>query len=778
MSNYYEKRDAKVRIAEELMNLGWKVYGYKEDESDSMTDYYSPANWDGIATKNGYVLVVDNKYSNMSGKEITKYNPNYISMSNADHNKIESLKNMTSENGASIGEVENAQKLISKIQAKYENQTTSRYEVIGHYPTYMNTTKGSIWHLEKDGAMADKGNKLTIFDDMPESYEFDINTMEFTDRYKEVWTGEYKDGSRVKEARQLTERERKAVNEFKSFILRLERIVNFGNSCGDGTKETEEAFQQQNENEKMVKKTFTKTKIVTKLEEVKRENSLQVGDVVRCSSGLCMITEVRENLYWSVKLGSASRGYQESKKVTWTLSRKSFDNGLLKGTLKVYNKIEVEEIETVEKWVKATTKTTAKKETVKTESAPETKEEVKEQNINSVEFTVSEDTHTKTGEKIFVAKLVNRVEKDQFMTILSKIKKLGGYYYKYKGGFIFNEDPTELLKNNFSNSTDQQKEKNISNDEIEINIENTEYKNVACNVGFEESETITINVEEEFNFDSIFDNIEIENNTRLSQDDFNEMEKLQEQYNKILSYVTDEEQRINDMEELSYFSSEGDFTKKGLLSTLYTKLCNSGNNFITDIIYHFQTKYNITLKNNFEKDQRDRKISTYQIEKNMYKDIVDFYKETNYNIILDDIFNQLGGFTFTEKEDQEIKESVKGLLKNYSKERITVKVIGNKIKDTSFFRTEEKWGFHIDYRYTDDFKKLFRGLQHFDSSKIKDQCEIITGLVSGNNIKCIDIHELNGDKVKSIKLFKNGSIEIGFKDGLTAIEFSKQYCTM
>jgi vacuolar-type H+-ATPase subunit I/STV1 len=66
-----------------------------------------------------------------------------------------------------------------------------------------------------------------------------------------------------------------------------------------------------------------------------------------------------------------------------------------------------------------------------------------------------------------VAKLVERVSKDEFMTILSKIKKLGGYYYKYKGGFIFSENPTELLKENFSQS-ESAEEKNISND---INLE-------------------------------------------------------------------------------------------------------------------------------------------------------------------------------------------------------------------------------------------------------------------------------------------------------------------
>lgn len=460
MSNYYEKRDAKVRIAHELMNLGWKVYGYKEDESDSMTDYYSPADWDGIATKNGYVLVVDNKYSNMSGKEITRYNPNYVSMSSADHSKIESLKNMTVEKGASEGEQENAQKLIAKIQSKYENQTTSRYEVIGHFPTYMNTTKGSIWHLEKDGALADKGNKLTIFDDMPESYIFDINTMEFADRYKKQWTGEYKDGSRIMEDRQLTETERKAVNEFKAFILRLERIVNFGNSCGDGTQETEEAFQQQNEDEKMVKKTFEKVKKVVKPVKVERD-FVKVGDYVNYKGNRATYC------YWKVIDVN-----EERKTFTYEATGKKYQQ--LKNGKRYYNHLnklnelydifelqEVEEVETVEKWVKVkATKTTTKKETVKAETKEES---AQENNINNVEFEVVEDVHTKTGEKIFVAKLIERVSKDEFMTILKKIKSLGGYYYKYKGGFIFSENPTELLKENFSQSESAEQEENNSN---------------------------------------------------------------------------------------------------------------------------------------------------------------------------------------------------------------------------------------------------------------------------------------------------------------------------
>lgn len=50
MSNYYDYREVKVMIAHKLMDMdGWTVYGYHADESDSMTDYWNPASWGGVA---------------------------------------------------------------------------------------------------------------------------------------------------------------------------------------------------------------------------------------------------------------------------------------------------------------------------------------------------------------------------------------------------------------------------------------------------------------------------------------------------------------------------------------------------------------------------------------------------------------------------------------------------------------------------------------------------------------------------------------------------------
>jgi len=66
--HWTERRRARVNLALGLQARDWTLYGFKEDRSDSMTDYYDPASWDGIAEKdraNGkFVVVVDVKPSN------------------------------------------------------------------------------------------------------------------------------------------------------------------------------------------------------------------------------------------------------------------------------------------------------------------------------------------------------------------------------------------------------------------------------------------------------------------------------------------------------------------------------------------------------------------------------------------------------------------------------------------------------------------------------------------------------------------------------------------
>jgi hypothetical protein len=73
--DYHDREEAKARLAEFLMKQeGWTVFGYSGDKSDSMTDYFCPADWDGIATFGDFVLCVDVRQAH-EGHAITKQTP-------------------------------------------------------------------------------------------------------------------------------------------------------------------------------------------------------------------------------------------------------------------------------------------------------------------------------------------------------------------------------------------------------------------------------------------------------------------------------------------------------------------------------------------------------------------------------------------------------------------------------------------------------------------------------------------------------------------------------
>ena len=454
MSNYYEKRKAGVNIAHALMNLRWNVYGYKKDESDSMTDYYSPAYWNGIAEKNGFVLVVNNNYPNEE-KEITKYNPKG-NLSFEDQEKINKLEQMTQKNGATAGEEENAKMLIDKLQAKVSGE--SQYIVIGKIPAHMANPGRCIWHIEKDGKIYDKGNALTKYADIPADYEYDYVKMEYKSGYDKWFGGEKK---------VLTEEQVKAANDFKALILRFERVVNNMSGMGDGTAETEQKGleQQQKEGYEKVIVLETKTKLKMVLED---RNNIQVGDYLsfahhggywkvineHMQKGTWKGVQMEKKAFTYEIVGKESRGFQQLKN-----GKRYYDyeERMLKsvenGKTKIYTLQEVEVTEEVEKWVKIDKKNTynkkaeTKKEEVTEQPITEaTNKEVVNSIISDYELTITADVDTRDNSPLWVVKVVNKLSKEEYKNVASEFGKLKGHYSKFKHGFIFKYDPSTVLK--------------------------------------------------------------------------------------------------------------------------------------------------------------------------------------------------------------------------------------------------------------------------------------------------------------------------------------------
>jgi hypothetical protein len=281
--SYYDNQESVANIYVGLVERGWNCFGYKADESDSMTDYWSPARWEGIAEKNGFVLLIDVYSTSQSGSKITKkgYTP--------DWSKIEKLQATINDKAASENEKLSSQKIIDNMMVK-ENESTI---VVAEYPTFKNANpKGCNWHIEKDGNIIAKGKGAFQCD----GYLFST----------------YKD---------------ETMKKVNSFIDKIETKIK-------GTEQLE-AVQQ-----KVIK-------TVTKPIEVTDRNYIKEGDILTFEyhGHYWIVNSVNEKTFHYEILGSEKRGYQRTKNGKRYYDYMSkFKMNLENGKIKIYELKEVEEV--------------------------------------------------------------------------------------------------------------------------------------------------------------------------------------------------------------------------------------------------------------------------------------------------------------------------------------------------------------------------------------------------------------------------------------------------
>lgn len=92
---------------------------------------------------------------------------------------------------------------------------------------------------------------------------------------------------------------------------------------------------------------------------------------------------------------------------------------------------------------KTTAPEKAKRNTTKREKTA--KIEDKELVKSDVTYKVTQGEDTRDGSILWIVRIVESLSKDAYIEQNKKIKSLGGYYSKFKHGFLFRFDPTEKL---------------------------------------------------------------------------------------------------------------------------------------------------------------------------------------------------------------------------------------------------------------------------------------------------------------------------------------------
>lgn len=146
--------------------------------------------------------------------------------------------------------------------------------------------------------------------------------------------------------------------------------------------------------------------------------------------------------------------------------------------------------------------TEVKKQTQEPINSQEESQETKQLIILDY-VTIKADINTKTKEDIFVMKLKNKVEHETFKAFETEIKKIGGYYSRFKRGFIFKEDPTKKILTIDINILDAS------------NIQQVEYPEI--NINDIESYTVSKELSERENNNSMFRSHDINHTKELQK---------------------------------------------------------------------------------------------------------------------------------------------------------------------------------------------------------------------------------------------------------------------
>ena len=273
---------------------------------------------------------------------------------------------------------------------------------------------------------------------------------------------------------------------------------------------------------------------------------------------------------------------------------------------------------------------------------------------------------------------------------------------------------------------------------------------------------VVVSEEIGINFLDKFDVIDISTEQRISESEADYC-KFQEKVffetrdalKKSLQVITEVYEKYKDQksdgDEVNHLSTYSD------LNVTEKRIRDVYERFVSRITYYFQKRHKVSLSAEDIRRKYDENTITY-------------------SIILDEIFEQLGGLTFKEKAIEEIKAASREAIYNKSKVSITK----NKLSIIDGVWWYEAFDNSKKVSYDDRrVQPLFLALSHFEQGSVEMHLQlssIYRELNRGSgDYDIFSKYEINENKLESLRLYKNGKIELVFADNTTAEAFKNEY---
>lgn len=308
-----------------------------------------------------------------------------------------------------------------------------------------------------------------------------------------------------------------------------------------------------------------------------------------------------------------------------------------------------------------------------------------------------------------------------------------------------------------------------------------------------------------------FESVEIQADNRISEEDKVFCRCQQEAFDKSgpalmaiakrMDAALAEQQSILGMDENSgahrYVNGDGFACDAGFV---YGAMRKRNETFISVIIKYFANKYNVQLNiepvvehlipaapkepdlpyggyrnmTDEEIDAYKEKLSAHKKEKAEY-DLALQTLPLRYEQIVDEIFVQLGGFSFREQAMNEFLERTWNCChKTWGDHSEKFEIKNDTLRLTgSWCCYDDRWSSGPEWKPSGDLKTLLDALAWYECGRMNEG-HIWFRELYGYSTKTNEFNIYNMEKVKFIKLFKNGRVDIKFRGAAYAREFVNQ----
>lgn len=285
-----------------------------------------------------------------------------------------------------------------------------------------------------------------------------------------------------------------------------------------------------------------------------------------------------------------------------------------------------------------------------------------------------------------------------------------------------------------------------------------------------------------------FSVVQIRNEERISLDDKIFCETYQEAYTEALKSALEIHKVCNSalaMQSEIFYALPGsvnghfldDLTDLPELDKSYEKMHHI---LINQIVHHFNSKYNISISSNEIAEHllpeepsggkwTDNEDDWKAYRQSLYKLVL------NHSDILDQLFILLNGRSFVDRALDELKDKCHNAAWNTYSKKSEYEVKKDVLRLTSY-ACKYDGGYCCNYWELNDCSKtILRGIAHFETDTYDHFPHGFSDLLSWRHIDNPVIEFPLCDKIKSLKMFKNGRVDIRFASALLSKQFADEY---